>query len=52
MAKLNKRNVDNLGETDGQEKVVWDDDLPGFGVRVKARWRKVLSYSVPQRPRT
>lgn len=33
MARLNKRNVDALQPREG-EYFVWDEDLPGFGVRV------------------
>ena len=40
MAKLNKRNVNDLSATDGREAVIWDDELRGFGVRVKASGAK------------
>jgi Arm DNA-binding domain len=40
MAKLNKRNVDDLSARDGWEAIIWDDELPGFGVRVKASGAK------------
>jgi hypothetical protein len=33
MAKLTKRTVDALATT-GKDYFVWDDDIPGFGVRV------------------
>jgi integrase len=35
MAKLNKRNVDDLSVRKGREAIIWDDELRGFGVRVK-----------------
>jgi integrase len=40
MAKLNKRNVDDLSARDGREAIIWDDELLGFGVRVKASGAK------------
>ena len=40
MAKLNKRSVDDLSTRDGREAIVWDDELPGFGVRVKTSGAK------------
>lgn len=39
--KLTKRIVDAIAVT-GQDKVFWDRDLPGFGVRVHANGRKVF----------
>ena len=35
MPRLTKRFVDDLSAPAARELVVWDDDLPGFGVRVK-----------------
>jgi integrase len=32
---LTKRTVDALQPQNGKEAVLWDDDLPGFGIRVK-----------------
>ena len=40
MPKITKRTVDALPATD-RERVVWDDDLKGFGVRVHPTGRKV-----------
>jgi hypothetical protein len=36
MPKLTKRFVDDLRVSTGQEAVYWDDNLPGFGIRVKS----------------
>ena len=44
--KLTKRVVDRLG-TDGTSRLVWDRDLPGFGVRVYPSGRK--TYVVQSR---
>src|SRR5260370_11666548 len=43
MAKLTKRTVDAT-RPDGRETFVWDEDLPGFGLRVFASGKK--SYLV------
>ena len=40
MAKLNKRYLDDLSTSDGRELICWDNELPGFGVRVKASGAK------------
>jgi integrase len=47
MPKLTKRTVDSL-EVTGNEYFVWDDEIPGFGVRVLASGRKsyVVQYKV------
>jgi integrase len=47
MAKLTKRTVDALPIT-GKDHFVWDDDIPGFGVRVLPSGRKgyVVQYKV------
>lgn len=39
MPRLTKRYVDSL-RTNGADLVVWDDDLPGFGLRVRASGRR------------
>lgn len=46
MAKLTKRTVDNaaIGESD---YITWDEDLPGFGLRVFASGKR--SYLVQYR---
>lgn len=43
MAKLTKRTVDALSVT-GKDYFVWDDEIPGFGLRVFPSGRK--SYAV------
>ena len=43
MAKLRKRVVD-AARTDGREDFIWDEDLPGFGLRIFASGKK--SYLV------
>ena len=40
MAKITKRTVDALSPQE-RERVVWDDDLKGFGVRIHPSGRKV-----------
>ena len=47
MAKLTKRTVDALSLT-GREYFVWDDEIPGFGLRVLPSGRKsyVVQYKV------
>jgi len=36
MPKLTKRYIDTLQpRADGKDRFEWDDDLPGFGVRMK-----------------
>ena len=37
--KITKRTVDRI-TGDGSDKFYWDDDLPGFGLRVRASGRK------------
>lgn len=37
--RLNKRFVDRI-ESDGSERIYWDHELPGFGLRVRASGRK------------
>ena len=48
MAKITKRCVDAL-RPEGRERVVWDDDIKGFGVRVHPSGKKV--YIVKYRHR-
>jgi hypothetical protein len=47
MAKLTKRTVDALSLA-GKEYFVWDDEIPGFGLRVLPSGRKsyVVQYKV------
>ncbi len=40
MVKITKRTVDALSPRE-RERVVWDDDLKGFGVRIHPSGRKV-----------
>ena len=40
MPKITKRTVDALAPAE-KERVVWDDDIKGFGVRVHPTGRKV-----------
>ena len=40
MPKITKRTVDALGPAE-RERIVWDDDIKGFGVRVHPTGRKV-----------
>ena len=37
--KITKRTVDRI-TGDGSDRFYWDDDLPGFGLRVRASGRK------------
>ena len=37
--KVTKRTVDKI-TSDGSDRFYWDDDLPGFGLRVRASGRK------------
>lgn len=46
MAKINKRNVD-AAEVREKDYFVWDDELPGFGLRVFASGKR--SYLVQYR---
>ena len=50
--KITKRKVDQL-KADGADTFYWDDDLPGFGVRVRGSGRKyyVVQYRADGRVR-
>ncbi len=48
MARINKRVVDTA-ETCGKDYVIWDDELPGFGLRVFASGKR--SYVIQYRSR-
>ena len=50
MAKITKRTVDALAGQE-RERVVWDDDLKGFGVRVHPSGRKVYIVKTRYRGR-
>jgi hypothetical protein len=41
VAKITKRTVDALTPAPGRDVLLWDDELPGFGVRCRASGRKV-----------
>jgi integrase len=47
MAKVTKRTVDALKPEAGQDVLLWDDELPGFGVRMRPSGSK--SYFVKYR---
>src|SRR5688500_1063744 len=51
--RITKRMVDSL-EPDGADYVAWDDQLTGFGVRVRASGRRVfvLKYREPNEAQT
>lgn len=48
MAKVTKRTVDAIQPTPGRDVLLWDDELPGFGVRCRPSGAKVyfLKYRV------
>ncbi len=50
MARITKRTVDAL-ESGERERVVWDDDLKGFGVRVHPTGRRVYIVKTRYRGR-
>lgn len=49
--RLNKRNVESIALA-GREQFIWDDDLPGFGVRVYPSGRRVYLVQYRARGRT
>ncbi len=51
MPKITKRTVDALVPRE-RERVVWDDDIKGFGVRVHPTGKKVTSSSIATRARS
>ena len=51
MVKITKRTVDALSPQE-RERVVWDDDLKGFGVRIHPSGRKVYIVKTRFRGRT
>jgi hypothetical protein len=52
MAKINKRLVDNA-DARARDYVIWDDELPGFGLRVFASGKRsyVIQYRSAGRSR-
>ena len=52
MGKLTKRTIEALAPRD-VDYIAWDNDIPGFGVRVMPSGRKsfVLQYRTGRRPR-
>ena len=46
--RLNKRFVDRV-ESDGSERIYWDHELPGFGLRGSGIRPEVLYRSGPRR---
>ena len=51
MPKITKRTVDALKPT-GRDHVVWDDEIRGFGVRVRRSGRKAYIVKYRHRGRT
>lgn len=53
MPKLTKKAVDAATATDGREVFLWDDELPGFGLRVTPTGRKtyLIQYRIGGRQR-
>ncbi|MGB3469325.1 MAG: Arm DNA-binding domain-containing protein [Erythrobacter sp.] len=48
MTKLTKRSVD-AAKVHGKDYIIWDEELPSFGLRVFASGRR--SYVIPYRAR-
>lgn len=50
MPKLTKRVVDGLEPPDQRDDILWDSQLPGFGLRIKPSGRRtyILQYRNPQ----
>lgn len=43
MPKLTKRYIDSIKPAENKDVVVWDDDLPGFGIRTKpSGWKSFI----------
>ncbi len=51
MPKITKRAVDALKPAE-RERVIWDDDVTGFGIRVHPSGRKVLGATAEENCRS
>jgi hypothetical protein len=47
MPKITKRLIDELALSDHRETVLWDDELPGFGLRIKVSGAKSFLDQYP-----